>query len=127
MAMPSIVSLPREILDIIIDYCDRPSLLNLQLTGKGSLKDVATARTWSHIWINTDPESSAISRQRRKPGIKLDRGNVRVFFKAALFGHLNHVLPLVRSLAFIIGSKLFTIGNNAPTIMGSDYDGDFGG
>ena len=123
MAMPSIVSLPPEVLEIIVDYCDGPSLLNLQLTGKGLVKDVATARTWSHIWINTDPQSSAISRQRRKSGIKLDRGNVRVFFKAALFGHLNHVLPLVRSLTFIIGSKLFTIGNKAPTIAGPDYDG----
>jgi hypothetical protein len=46
-----------------------------------------------------------------------------VFFKAALFGHLDHVLPLVRSLTFIIGSTLFTIGNKAPTITGPDSDG----
>jgi hypothetical protein len=135
----SIFSLPSELLRIIIDDVDPKSLLKLQLTCRDFRAEIAP-KLWSHICIDTasswlvqsqpyvasddslcaDHEMMVLHTCERVY-IKLNIHNLRVFFKAALFGHLDPIVPYVRTITLINGDGIH-IGAHNPNITRLNYD-----
>jgi hypothetical protein len=132
----SIFCLPPEVLRIIVDYVQDRNVLNLQLTCKWFRNEIAP-KLWSRICIDASSlwlTQSLVAEQSESYGrmvmmplhyqkmyIKLDIYNLQTIFKMALFGHLDEIVPHIRTVTLING-EAYLAGQKFPEIIGPDYD-----